>query len=175
MQSSISEFTEKGQKYYLVQPVGFLDLTFKGNKLVRAFNRKLNKEYKGTGLSVFTEEYDLFNRYYIQAVRDLSEYKSDAKRKIAREIEEKRAKKKVIPASEPTPYACVMHGKVVARSSTILEARKFAVKHVGHGNTVSIWRGDEFVGDVCIFGDIAVFRTRGYKSVRVLREDGTLF
>ena len=174
MQSSIREFTEKGQKYYLVQPIGFLDLTFKGNKLVRAFNRKLNKEYKGAGLSVFTEEYDLFNRYYIQAVMDLSEYKSDARRKIAREIEEKRAKKKVIPAAEPTSYVCIMHGKVVARSPTMLGARKAAIKHAGYGNTVYIWRGDEFVGDVSILRGTAVFRTRGYKSVRALREDGAL-
>lgn len=172
MQSSIREFTEKGQKYYLVQPVGFLDLTFKGNKLVRAFNRKLNKEYKGTGLSVFTEEYDLFNRYYIQAVMDLSEYKSDAKRKVACEIEEKRARKKASPAAEPTLYVCIMHGKVVARSPTMLGARKFAVKHAGSGNVVQIWRGDEFVGDVCILWGTAVFRTQTYK--RALREDGTL-
>lgn len=150
-------------------------MTFKGNKLVRAFNRKLNKEYKGAGLSVFTEEYDLFNRYYIQAVMDLSEYKSDAKRKIAREIEEKRARKKASPAAEPTLYVCIMHGKVVARSHTMQGACKFAVKHVGYGNTVAIWRGDEFVGDVCILRGTAVFRTRGYKSVSPLKEDGTLF
>lgn len=174
MQSKIKEFTEDGKKLFLVRPVDFLDLVFYGNKLVRAYNHKLNKEYRGKNLDVFTEDYDLFNRYYRQAVTDLAEYRTKAK--MRSDTLRPPSVKRTPPMPEPNGYVCVAGHRIIARAPTLTDARKAAVRYAKTDSTgIEIYRGTEYVGKVYMRYGTAIFETRAYANARAVRSDGTLF
>lgn len=175
MQSKIKEFTENGKNLFLVRPVDFLDLIFYGNRLVRAYNHKLNKEYRGKNLDVFTEDYDLFNRYYRQAVTDLAEYRTKAKMRSDTTFRPPSVKR-TQPMPEPKGYVCVVGHRIIARASNLIDARKAAVRYAKTDfvGIIEIYRGAEYVGKVYMkYGTTAIFETRTY--ARAVRSDGTLF
>lgn len=171
MPSKIKEFTENGKNLFLVCPVDFLDLIFYGNKLVRAYNHKLNKEYRGKNLDVFTGDYDLFNRYYRQAVTDLAEYRTKAK--MRSDALRPPSVKRTPPMPEPNGYVCVIGHRIIARAPNMIEARKSAVRYAKTGSAgIEIYRGSEYVGMVYMKYGTAMFKTRTY--ARAVKSDGTL-
>lgn len=173
MQSKIKEFTENGKNLFLVRPVDFLDLVFYGNKLVRAYNHKLNKEYRGKNLDVFTEDYDLFNRYYRQAVTDLAEYRTKTKMR-SDALSRPPSVKRIQPRPEPNGYVCTVGHRIIARAPNMIDARKAAVRYAKTESAgIEIYRGAEYVGKVYMKYGTAMFETRTY--ARAVKSDGTLF
>jgi len=172
MNSKITETLENEKRYYHVRPVDFLDLMFYGNKLVRAYNHKLNKEYRGKNLDVFTENYDLFNRYYRQAVTDLAEYRTKAKQ-MRLDTSRPPSVKRTPSMPEPNGYVCVAGHRIIARAPNMIEARKSAVRYAKTGSAgIEIYRGSEYVGEVHLHYGTAIFETKTY--ARAVKSDGTL-
>lgn len=178
MQSKIKQITEDGKKLYLVQPNTFLDLYFNEKRLVKAYNRKIGKWYKGKNVDVFTTDYDLFNKYYRQAFNDLREYRSDSRNSLRDRLADMRfekAKPSQQITAEPNGYTCVVKNRPYIRTASLQDARKKAVYLIRNrqADMVEIWRGQKYIGYV--YRNMNGYMYRTDDRMIVLKQDGSIF
>lgn len=167
---------EDGKILYIVQPVLYMELTFNGHRrLVKAINHRLRKTYRGKALSVFTTDYDLFNKYYRQALDDLTLYVSDHRYAVKDAVEGVWLEPvKREPSVNMDALICITDKKVVTHVPNIISARKTAMQSLMRGaRKVEIWKGTKFIGEVYTKHNTFIFRTK--VSEKVLKSDGTFF